>query len=134
MEFKGLVIYLTSGQTADIKCAIVLSTCLRRTKYLLADKAYYADHLGDHLKARCIQPIIPNKSDRTRPHRFNKARNRCRNVIERMFGRRKDFRRITTRFNKKTHNFLTALCLAALTADLYGGVMMGGEIPANAMI
>ena len=51
-----------------------------------------------------------------------------------MFGRRRDFRRITTQFNKKTHNFLTALCLAALTADFYGGVMMGADIPDNAMI
>jgi transposase len=129
-----LVIYLTSGQTADIKCAIVLSTCLRRTKYLLADKAYYADHLGGSFEG-AVHPA--NHSQQVRQDaadRFNKARNRRRNVIERMFGRRKDFRHITTRFNKKTHNFLTALCLAALTADLYGGVMMGSEIPSNAMI
>ncbi len=92
----------------------MLSACLPRAKYLLADKAYDADHWRDHLKARRIQPVIPNKSNRTRPHRFDKARYKGRNVIERMFGRLKDFRSIATRYDKKATNFLAALCLAAL--------------------
>ncbi len=92
----------------------MLSACLPRAKYLLADKANDADHWRDHLKARRIQPAIPNKSIRMRPHRFDKARYKGRNVIERMFGRLKDFRRIATRYDKKATNFLAALCLAAL--------------------
>ncbi len=92
----------------------MLSACLPKTKYLLADKAYDADHWRDHLRARRIQPVIPNKSNRKRPHRFDKARYKGRNVIERMFGRLKDFRRIATRYDKNANNFLAALCLAAL--------------------
>ena len=92
----------------------MLSACLPKAKYLLADKAYDADHWRDHLKARRIQPVIPNKSNRTRLHRFDKARYKGRNVIERMFGRLKDFRRIATRYDKNANNFLAALCLADL--------------------
>ncbi|MEP1573581.1 transposase, partial [Roseibium album] len=36
-----------------------------------------------------------------------------RNVIERMFGRLKEFRRISTRYDRNARNFLSSLCLAA---------------------
>ena len=109
-----LVFYLTPGQTAGIKGAVMLSACLPRAKYLLADKAYDANHWRDHLKARRIQPVIPNKSNRVQPHRFNKARYKGRNVNERMFRRLKDFCRIATQYDKDATNFLTVLYLAAL--------------------
>ena len=83
-------------------------------RYLLADKAYDADHWRGYLKARRIQPVIPNKSNRKHLHPFNKAMYKGRNVIERMFGRLKDFRSVATRYNKNAENFLAALCLAAL--------------------
>ena len=89
---RPLAFYLTPGQTADIKGAVMLSTCLPDSRYLLADKAYDADHWRQHLKTRCIKPVIPNKSNRKQPHPFNKTRYKGRNVIERMFGRLKDFR------------------------------------------
>lgn len=92
----------------------MLSACLPDVRYLLADKAYDADHWRQHLTARRIRPVIPNKSNRTRPHPFNKKRYKGRNVIERMFGRLKDWRRIATRYDKNANNFLAALCLAAL--------------------
>jgi putative transposase len=39
---------------------------------------------------------------------------RQRNLIERMFGRLKDFRRITTRYDKLARNFLAGVALAAI--------------------
>jgi transposase len=44
-----------------------------------------------------IQPVIPNRSNRKDPHAFGAKRYKNRNIIERMFGRIKDFRRIATR-------------------------------------
>jgi transposase len=38
---------------------------------------------------------------------------RQRNLIERMFGRLKDFRRIATRYDKLARNFLAGIALAA---------------------
>ena len=92
----------------------MLSACLPNARYLLADKAYDADHWRDYLKSRRSQPVIPSRSNRKTPHPFNKIRYRGRNVIERMFGRLKDFRRVATRYDKYAENFLSALCLAAL--------------------
>ncbi|MGH6853739.1 MAG: transposase, partial [Methylocella sp.] len=44
------------------------------------------------------------------------AADKSRNVIERMFCRRKDFRRIATRYDKLAQNYLAALCIAAAVA------------------
>jgi hypothetical protein len=46
--------------------------------------------------------------------RYDKARDRWR--IEAAFCRLKDFRRIATRYDKLTRNFLSALALAAIIA------------------
>ena len=109
-----MAFYLKPGQTADIKGAVMLGASLPRARYLLADKAYDADHWRSYLKSQLILPVIPNKSNRRQPHPFNKTRYKGRNVIERMFGRLKDFRRVATRYDKNAENFLAALCLAAL--------------------
>ena len=87
----------------------MLSAALPNARYLLGNKAYDADHWRDYLTSRHIQPVIPNKSNRKQPRPFNNARYKGRNVIERMFGRLKDFRRVATRYDKNANNFLAAL-------------------------
>ena len=111
---RPLAFYLTPGQTADITGAVRLGEHLPETKYLLADKAYDANHWRIWLKRRHIQPVIPNKKNRKQPHAFDSDRYKNRNVIERMFGRLKDYRRIATRYDKNADNFMSGLCLVAL--------------------
>ena len=113
-QCRPLAFYLTPGQTADIKGAVMLGASLPKARYLLADKAYDADHWRSYLKSQRILPVIPNKSNRKQPHPFNRSRYKGRNVIERMFCRLKDFRRVATRYDKNAAKFLAALCLAAL--------------------
>ena len=48
-----------------------------------------------------------------KPYPLDKAAYRRRNVIERMFGRLKDFRRIATRYDKRADVFLSTILLAA---------------------
>jgi len=62
---------------------------------------------------RKIRPVISNKSNRKHPYPFNRKRYRGRNVVERMFGRLKDFRKVASRYDKTVENFLAGLCLAA---------------------
>ena len=92
----------------------MLADHLPAARYLLADKAYDADHWRAWLKRRRIRAVIPNKINRKQPHPFARQRYRHRNVIERMFGRLKDFSRVATRYDKNANNFMAALCLAAL--------------------
>ena len=58
---RPLAFYLTPGQTADIKGAVMLADHLPAARYLLADKAYDADHWRAWLKRRRIRAVIPNK-------------------------------------------------------------------------
>ncbi len=50
---------------------------------------------------------------RKNPHPYDKDAYKARNLIERMFCRLKDFRRIATRYDRSATNFLAAVCLAA---------------------
>jgi transposase len=83
---------------------------------LIADKGYDGDSFRADIVKRGARPVIPNKSNRTTLHRFNKRAYKGRNVIERCFCRLKDFRRIATRYDKLARNFLAAVHLAAIVA------------------
>jgi transposase len=82
----------------------------------LADKGYDTDAFRAFLKQQKIRPVIPGKSNRKKRIRHDKSAYKCRNVIERCFGRLKDFRRIATRYDKLAGNFFSALCLVAIVA------------------
>ncbi len=83
---------------------------------ILADRAYDAKSLRDELAQRQIKAVIPPNPTRKNPHRYDKRAYKGRNVIERMFCRLKDFRRIATRYDKRADTFLSAvLIVAAIT-------------------
>jgi transposase len=113
-QCRPILFHLTAGQTADIKGAEALGDDLPKVQYLLADKAYDANHWRETLKAKCITPVIPCKINRKIHIPHDKIIYRKRNVIERMFGRIKDWRRVATRYDKLSRNFLAATYIAAL--------------------
>jgi len=76
---------------------------------LIADKGYDGDDFRADIINRGAKPVIPNKSNRTTLHRFNKHAYKGRNVIERCFCRLKDFRRVATRYDKLARNFLVSI-------------------------
>lgn len=87
---------------------------IRRPKQrLLADRAYDARSLRDWLAERGTQAVIPPNPTRKHPHAYSRKAYKGRNLIERMFCRLKDFRRIATRYDKRADTFLSAIYLAA---------------------
>jgi transposase len=82
-------------------------------KRLLADRAYDARKLREWLAKQGAQAIIPPNPTRKRPHTYDVEAYRSRNLIERMFCRLKDFRRIATRYDKRGDNFLSEVLIAA---------------------
>jgi len=114
MRCRPLALYLTPGQRADIKGAVILAGSLPPVRYLLADKAYDAGHFREFLSGRKIEPVIPAKSNRKVHIPHDKKRYKQRNTVERMFGRIKDWRRVATRYDKLARNFMAAICLASL--------------------
>ena len=64
-------------------------------------------------------PNIPSKRNRRWKACFSRVLYRDRNAIERMFCRLKDYRRISTRYDKLATNFLAAIHLAAVVCYCY---------------
>ena len=82
-------------------------------RYLIADRAYDAQRLRGWLSERGCQAVIPPNPTRKHPHGFDRTIYRKRNVIERMFYRLKDFRRIATRYDKRADTFMAAIFIVA---------------------
>jgi transposase len=80
---------------------------------LIADRAYDANSLRSALREQGAEAVIPSTLSRKRPIPYDHIAYKQRNLIERMFGRLKDFRRIATRYDKLAQNYLAAVTLAA---------------------
>jgi transposase len=82
-------------------------------RILLADKGYDSNALRRQIETSGTAPNIPPKVNRRWKPCFSPVLYRNRNAIERMFCRLKDFRRIATRYDRLSTNYLAAVCLAA---------------------
>lgn len=80
----------------------------------MADTAYYADNLRKLLIERGATPVIPNNPTRKRIQPFDPQAYKQRNLVERMFCRLKDWRRVATRYDKLAASFASAVCVAAI--------------------
>ena len=105
---------LTPGNTGDITVAPALIAAVGAFSRLLADKAYDAMSFRNLLAERGAEAVIPCNPTRKIPIPYDAVAYRQRNLIERMFGRIKDFRRIATRYDKLARNFLSAVLIAAI--------------------
>jgi transposase len=107
-----VAISLTAGQASDLGQAEPLLEEVG-PKAFLADKAYDADALIDHLNTRQITPVIPSKANRIEQRQTDFVLYCERNLIERFFNNLKHFRAIATRYDKLASTFLGAVHLVA---------------------
>jgi transposase len=109
---------LTAGNVSDIKAAPALLKRAGRMRYLLADNGYDADRLRRSLRDADADavPVIPGRRNRKVAVRYHKNRYRGRHLIENAFCRLTDFRRVATRYDKLTANFLSGVALATAVA------------------
>jgi transposase len=95
--------------------APVLIEAAGAVRKLMADKAYDTNRVRELLAERDIEAVIPSIRRRKPIIPHDVVAYRGRNVIERMYGRLKDFRRVATRYDKLARNFLATALLAAIT-------------------
>lgn len=117
---------LTAGQAADLKAGIQTLEGVRvrrrrgrprqRPKVAVGDSAYSFEPLRQWARQRGIRVVLPQRKDqRPRPgRRFDKARYRERNIVERVVGWLKEYRRIGTRYEKLAQNYLAMVHLALI--------------------
>jgi transposase len=111
---------VTPGNVADITMAMPILEALAPTRRLIADKAYDADRLRTWLEGKGIEAVIPGRAARAVAYPLNRAAYRGRNVIERMFGHLKNWKRIATRYDRLAVNYLAAIVLVATVTQWLG--------------
>lgn len=103
---------LTPGEASDYKQALPLLKD-ETPEYVLADRGYDSDEIVDYIRTINAIPVIPPKSNRIIQREYDKIIYKERNLIERLFNRLKQFRKIATRFDKIQINFEAFIYLAS---------------------
>ena len=103
---RPLALALTPGNVADISMAIPLLSVATPARRLIADRADDADTLRRWLADRLVGAVIPSTAAHRTPYPLDRRVYRRRNVIERLFCRFKNWRRIATRYDRHASNYL----------------------------
>lgn len=80
---------------------------------LIADRGYDSNAIRQLIADRGAEAVIPPSSPRVRQIPYDRAAYRDRNLVERLWCRLKDWRRIATRYDKLARNYLSGVFLAA---------------------
>ena len=80
---------------------------------VLADRAYDANSLRDHLRQIGADAVIPSTRSRRTPIPHDPVLYKLRNRIERCFNKLKHFRRFATRYDRLVSHYAAFVHLAA---------------------
>ena len=113
---RALAFRLAPGQAHELPLAPGLLDRLPRVPlWVVGDRGYSSDAFRELVWSKGARPAIPTRS--------NEAAVACpawiyhnRNLVERLWGRLKEWRAVATRYEKTAASYLGVLCLAA-TAD-----------------
>lgn len=131
---RPLAVRVTAGQAGDNPQLLPVLDEIRvptghrprsRPDTVIADKAYSHPSTRKALRGKGISVVIPERHDQTarraargstggRPPSFDAETYKQRNVVERGFGRLKQWRAIATRYDKKARNYRAGVVLGAI--------------------
>jgi transposase len=77
------------------------------------DKAYDSDAMRQVLHDEGREAVIPGKTNRLAEIAYDKEQYKRRQKVERFFNKLKQFRRIATRYDKRSRTFLALIHLVA---------------------
>ena len=100
-----LRLLLTAGQRHDSPLAEALIEGYE-PQALIADKGYDSDALIKAPTAKGIEAVIPPKKNRTQMREYDRHLYRERHLIECFIGKIKHYRRVFSRFEKLSKNYL----------------------------
>jgi transposase len=83
---------------------------------LIADRGYDSNAVRAAIVAQGAEPVIPATASRRAPIPYDTIAYRARNLVERLWCRLKDWRRVATRYDKLARNFLSGALIAATIA------------------
>lgn len=121
---KPVAFLLTAGQRHDQSAfeALMETGAVKRAgrgrsrirpSRVAGDKGYSSRKIRRYLRRRGIGAVIPRQK-RERRTRFDRTAYRNRNLVERLVGRLKQFRRIATRYEKRAVHYLGMVTIASV--------------------
>lgn len=93
-------------------CLINTFQKAKRPAAIAGDKAYNTKKIRARIKKLEIQDVIPKNSNQIRDPNFDKTTYKLRNIVERLIGWIKEYRRIATRYEKTIRNYLAMVHIA----------------------
>jgi len=99
---------LRGGERHDCTQALALIEGLK-SEAVLADKGYDADYIVQAVEEIGAIAVIPPKSNRESPRAYDRELYKERNLVERTFGKLKQFRRVATKYDKTALSFLESI-------------------------
>src|SRR6202047_5077173 len=114
VDSSGLPIRLalTAGEAHDNRLAAKLLSRLKSGSMLLADRGYDADWIRELVSEHGAWANIPPRRNRNDALCFSPYLYRARNLVERFFNKIKQCRRVATRYDKLSANYLAFIKLA----------------------
>jgi transposase len=103
---------VTGGEVNDVTQAQALVDGLEGCA-VVSDRAYDSDAFIQHVGRMGMEAVVPSRANRKEPRVLDAAAYGQRNVIERLFGRLKQYRRVATRYNKTALSYAGFFSLAA---------------------
>jgi transposase len=80
----------------------------------LADRGYDTDAIREEIAKADVEAVIPAKSNRRTPIPHDRAKYKWRNLVERLFNKIKNWRRVATRYDKTRESYLGFVALASI--------------------
>ena len=87
--------------------------------YILADKGYDSETFIEVIRGSGAEPIIPSRRGRIYPRSYDRELYKEPYLVERLFQKLKNYRRVATRYERMARNYLgmihsvaAAICLA----------------------
>jgi transposase len=107
------VLLLSPGNINDMTMAAELIRAAGPFHRLIADRGYDTNAIRSLVAEKGAEAVIPATTSRRAPIPYDTNAYRLRNMIERLWCRLKDWRRIATRYDKLAANYLSGALIAA---------------------
>ena len=118
---------MTAGQVSDYIGGRALVSSLPKVEWLLGGRGYDAGWFREVFQDKGLRACIPDRKQRKKALKYDRRRYKRRNRIESRFGRLKDWRRVTTRYDRCPKVFLSAIALAARVIYCLCILTLGGK-------
>lgn len=108
------ILLISPGNTSDMTMApALIEAASGRFDKLIADRGYDTNAIRAAIQQQDAEVVIPATRSRKAPIPYDRNAYRSRNLVERLWCRLKDWRRIATRYDKLAINFMAGVFIAA---------------------